>query len=83
MLTRDQMHQFIDLLPDTRLAEVSELLEKLADPVLWALATAPEDDEPLTEEDIAALDEGRAALARGEVIPDEEVWRRLGHESTG
>ncbi len=83
MLTRDQMHQFIDLLPDAKLTEVSRLLEKVADPVLWALVTAPEDDEPLDDEDRAALDEARAQVANRELIDDEDLWRELGHDPAG
>ena len=49
------------------------------DRVAWALATAPFDDEPETPEEAAAVAEAREQLARGEVISDEELWRRLGH----
>lgn len=48
------------------------------DPVLWSLATAPEDDEPVTEEERKAIEESRAAAARGELYSLEEVKRELG-----
>ena len=38
---------------------------------------APWDDE--TEEERQAVQEAREKLARGEAIPDAELWRRLGH----
>ena len=40
-----------------------------ADPLLSVLINAPEDDEPLSDEDLAAIAEGKAAVDRGEVIP--------------
>ncbi len=39
-----------------------------ADPVLRAFMDAPEDDEPLTEEDLAAIAEGKADVERGDVV---------------
>ncbi len=52
-----------------------------SDPVLRALRGAPEDDEQETPEEQAAIQEAREQLARGETIPDADVWQRLGHES--
>lgn len=42
------------------------------------LVEAPYDDEPLTEEDIAALDEAWEDVAAGRLVPMEEVERELG-----
>jgi hypothetical protein len=39
---------------------------------------APEDDEPLTDADREALEEGRRALAEGDVVSDEELRAELG-----
>ena len=50
------------------------------DPVVRALMNAPFDDEPVTPEEEALVQEGRDAFKRGEVISDDELWRRLGHE---
>ena len=47
------------------------------DPVLGALEAAEWDDEPYTDEDRAAVEEGRAAYRRGEFDSLENVWRRL------
>jgi len=38
------------------------------DPVLRAFMDAPEDDEPLTDEDLAAIAEGKADIDRGDVV---------------
>jgi hypothetical protein len=48
------------------------------DPVLRAFLDAPEDDEPVTPEEEAAITEAREAVARGEVISHEELARELG-----
>ena len=48
------------------------------DPVALALARAPLDDEPETEEERAAVVEAREAVARGEVFSLDEVKRELG-----
>jgi len=79
---RDHLHWLVNLLPVKEISAAGEYLRERAlagDPLLLALADAPEDDEPLTPEDEAALEEGLAALRRGEVVPADEVWRRLGH----
>jgi len=77
MLARDDLHTLLDAIPEDRLPAVREALERLADPVLLAFLMAPEDDEPLTDEDIAAIEEGKADIARGDTVPLEEVERRL------
>lgn len=83
MQTRERIHQIIDSLPDSELPEIEDFLAQRRtadDPFLRALANAPEDDEPLTPEDIAAIEEGLADLAAGRVISNDELWRRLGHD---
>ena len=42
------------------------------DPLLDVLMNAPEDDEPLTAEDLAAIAEGKAAADRGDVVAWED-----------
>ena len=82
--TREKLHKLIDELPESELAMTECLLKDLVngtrDPLIRKLMSAPWDDEPETEEERAAVQEAREQIARGEVISDEEVWRRLGHE---
>jgi hypothetical protein len=52
--------------------------ELAADPMLRVLAEAPEDDEPLTDEERASIEEGVAAYQRGEAISANEAKRRHG-----
>jgi ABC-type Fe3+ transport system substrate-binding protein len=39
---------------------------------------APEDDEPVTAEDLEAIREGREAYARGEYVEDDELKQQMG-----
>lgn len=45
----------------------------LRDPALTHLLTDPYDDEPLTDEDLQAAEEGRAAVRRGDVVRLEDL----------
>ena len=54
------------------------LFKAMLDPVEIALANAPYDDEPLTAEEIKALDESREWLKHNEGIPHEQVLAELG-----
>lgn len=47
-------------------------MTKPPDPVLRSLENAPEDDEPETDEERAAVARAKEAVRRGEVISDEE-----------
>ena len=67
--TREQLHAMIDALPAEQFDAARHALY---------LLTIPEDDEPLTEEDLEAIREGREAYLRGETIPHEEAMRRIG-----
>jgi hypothetical protein len=75
MTTRDALYQLIDELDDDELAQAELYLRALRedDRVLQMLLTAPWDDEPLTDEERAALAEARAEVARGELIDDQDI----------
>jgi predicted transcriptional regulator len=76
--TREALHQLIDGLPDESLDEAARRLSPpYPDPVLRAALLAPINDEPLTDEDIAAIEEGRQQIARGEFVTNEEVMALL------
>ena len=81
MVTREALHRLVDELPETVLADAARALSALhapgADPFLQFLLSVPEDDEPLTPEDIAAIEEGEAEIARGEGISWEHVREEL------
>lgn len=50
----------------------------MADPVSLAIANAPIDDEPLSEDGIRALEAAREWLRNHEPIPNEEVMAEFG-----
>jgi len=79
MTSRQAVHQLLDELPDEMLTVAQERLAALRDDAfLHFLVTAPVADEPLDDEDLAALAEARAAFERGETISLEEFERRHG-----
>ena len=69
---RERIRELVDALPEDRLTEAEAALAALADPVVLAFLDAPEDDEPLTDADRAAIAEGRADVARGDVVAWED-----------
>jgi hypothetical protein len=82
MSLTEQHQQLLDLasrVPEEQIPVAKRMLEALiVDPFWLALATAPIDDEDLAPEVIASLEEARASVARGEVIPHEEILREFG-----
>ena len=80
MEKRQALHTLVDELPEPELPAAKRFLEYLrqaADPLQAALDSAPVDDEPLTEDDRAAIREGFGDQARGETVSHEEVKRLL------
>ena len=83
-VTRAELHALVDALPDGELTEAKRYLTGLNthdDPALRTALLAPLDDEPLTEEEIAAIEEAKQELARGDYVTDEELGELLGRES--
>ena len=66
---RAELHTLVDAIPDVRLKEALAAVRML---------TIPEDDEPVTQEDLEAIRRGREAYQRGELISHETVMRELG-----
>ena len=82
MTERERLRELVEDLPESEVHAALRFVEYLRhseddDPVLKALRDAPPDDEPLTEEDIAALQEAYEDLAQGRVVSHEEARRRL------
>jgi hypothetical protein len=78
---RVHLHELVDALPERDLDTVHHVLRGLlaldGDPVLNALLNAPEDDEPVTPEEEAAVQRARAEIAAGRVYSHEEAKRIL------
>ena len=75
---RRHIHELIDRLPAAQLSAVAVLLEAVLDPVYQAVAKAPADDEPVTEEDVRRIREGQVQFAQGQSIPMDRVLAELG-----
>ena len=77
-LSRSAIHELVDRLPNTQLPLAASILKNLLDPLTLALASAPADDEPLTDSDRAAIGEAEAWLSTNQPIPLEKVLSELG-----
>ena len=83
-------HQLLDRLEPGQLDAVVHLMEVMTDPLAAALAHAPIDDEPFTEDEQRAVAEAQEWLKHNKPIPHEEVlaefgltledWDRMGDE---
>ena len=76
--TKEHAHELIDRMSTGQVSAVVGLLEAMLDPVSIALANAPSDDEPVSEEEARDIAESRAAYARGEVVSNDEVLAEFG-----
>ena len=69
----------VDKLPEAEVDSTLRLVEtQRHDPLLQALANAPVDGEPWTEDDEAAVLESRADLAAGRTLSHEEMLSKHG-----
>jgi hypothetical protein len=76
---QEQLLALASRVPEEQIPTAKKMLEALiVDPLWLALATASPDDEELTPEVIASIEEARASIARGEGIPHEEILREFG-----
>ena len=70
------LHALVDRLPEDRAALLLRALRD-GDRTALYLASLPEDDEPATDEERAAVAEAMESVRAGRLIPHEEVRRRL------
>jgi predicted transcriptional regulator len=64
MTVRENVHQVVDQLPEDRLEDVLDYLAELS-----------ELDEPLSDESLAALQEGLEDIRNGRTVPLDEYRR--------
>jgi hypothetical protein len=67
---RAELHRLVD---DFDEMQAARLLQIVSDPLERSLLLAPLDDEPLTEEDKAAIAEGEAAYRCGDWMADSDL----------
>ena len=70
---KQHAHELIDRMAPGQVSAVVGLLEIILDPLARTLASAPYDDEPVSEEEAREVASAKASLARGEGIPHEKV----------
>lgn len=75
---KQQAHELIDKMSVGQVMAAVGLFKAMLDPVEIAVANAPSDDEPVTAEEIQALDESREWLRHHEATAHEEVLAELG-----
>jgi hypothetical protein len=68
--TRADLHRLIDDLDDE---QAIRLLQIVSDPLERSLMLAPIDDEPLAEDEAAAIADGEAAYQRGDWTADDDL----------
>jgi hypothetical protein len=77
MTAKEKLLERVTRLSEAEAGETLRLLDEQADPVVRAFREAPEDDEPWSEEDEAALAEVEADRAAGvPSIPASEIRRK-------
>lgn len=75
---KQEAHELIERMTVAQASAFVGLFKVMLDPVEIALANAPIDDEPLSAEEIKALDASREWLKHNEGIPHEQVLAELG-----
>ena len=77
---KQQAHELIERLGPRQVSAVVGLLEALLDPTSRAIANAPADDEPESEQERKAIAESKAWFEEhgGQGIPQEEVLADFG-----
>jgi hypothetical protein len=75
---KQQAHDLIDRMSSGQVSAVVYLLEVMLDPISVALANAPFEDEPISDEETRAAAASNAWLKENEPIPNEEILAELG-----
>ncbi len=83
-VAKERLHDLIDLLPEAEEIAALHYLEYLTEDkgarMARLLANAPIDDEPLSEDDVEAIREGKEDLLAGRWMSTEELLRALEEE---
>jgi hypothetical protein len=73
-ISKKELNDLIDKLSDKDVPLVADLVERLLHPADYYI---PYDDEPLTEDDIHAINEGRSEFLQGKTIKLEDIIHDL------
>jgi len=80
-VSREELKSLIDDLSDYELDAVRHYIQSLHpsdDPVAAALAEVPVDDEPVTDDDLSAIEESDEDIAAGRVVSIEQLRQESG-----
>ena len=80
-VSRQEIKDLIDGLPDIELHAVKRFIQYIRDmndPLFRILAEATWDDEPVTDEDLEAIEESNRDIAAGRVISHQDLKAELG-----
>jgi hypothetical protein len=76
---REELRLLVDHIPEGDVPAARKILRALVDPVELALFRAPEDDEPLSDHERAALEQADRRECSGEkLISHDELMREFG-----
>ena len=75
---KQHAHDLIERMAPGQVTAVVGLLEVMLDPFARALANAPYDDEPVSEEEAREIQSAHTSLNSGEGTPHEEVLAEFG-----
>ncbi len=73
-ISKKELTQLIDQLSDNDISLVADLVKRLIHPADYHI---PYDDEPLTEDDIQAINEARKEYREGKTIKFEDIKHDL------
>ncbi|MGA2321287.1 MAG: hypothetical protein ABSG95_11195 [Solirubrobacteraceae bacterium] len=80
MTAKEKLRERIETFTEEEAAETLRLLDRRTDPLTVLLDNAPLDDEPVTEEEEAAVQIARDEIARGVTISLDELRAELDAE---
>ncbi len=73
-MTRQVLHDLVERIPEEELTTAQRFLEYLAsNPALRAVLTALPDDEPVTEDDAAAISRAEADIRASRIVSHEDI----------
>lgn len=80
-LPKKRLHKLIDQLPEDEIQAAERCLESLCshrDPVLDAIRSAPDVEEPFSEEEQQGVDDAIRDLRAGNRVPHAQILRKYG-----
>lgn len=82
MTTREKLHRIVDELPEEQLDAALRAIETRSDdPLIRRLEEAPAEDEEISAEEEAAVQEARDELTQGApLVSHDEIKREFGAE---